>query len=106
MPVRNLLGKEGDGFKYAMRGLDGGPFVLATPSHTLPQGAPWASTALLAGPRIGEHAFDRGCAVTWFWLLFVTGRISIGECARGVQQVLTGGGPVAEAGLSLDVSNH
>ncbi len=24
VPVRNLLGKEGDGFKYAMRGLDGG----------------------------------------------------------------------------------
>lgn len=30
VPVRNLLGKEGDGFKYAMRGLDGGRISIAT----------------------------------------------------------------------------
>lgn len=30
MPAANLLGKEGDGFKFAMKGLDGGRISIAT----------------------------------------------------------------------------
>lgn len=30
VPVRNLIGTEGDGFKYAMQGLDGGRLSIAT----------------------------------------------------------------------------
>jgi len=30
VPVTNLLGKEGEGFKYAMKGLDGGRINIAT----------------------------------------------------------------------------
>jgi hypothetical protein len=33
--VENLIGKEGDGFKYAMKGLDGGAWALAGPLSAL-----------------------------------------------------------------------
>ena len=39
VPVENLLGKEGEGFKIAMRGLDGGRINIATCSVGAAQGA-------------------------------------------------------------------
>ncbi len=39
IPVENLLGKEGEGFKIAMRGLDGGRINIATCSVGAAQGA-------------------------------------------------------------------
>lgn len=39
MPARNLLGKEGEGFKFAMKGLDGGRINIATCSLGAAQAA-------------------------------------------------------------------
>ena len=39
IPAANLLGKEGDGFRYAMMGLDGGRINIATCSVGAAQGA-------------------------------------------------------------------
>lgn len=47
VPIENLLGKEGEGFKFAMRGLDGGRINIGTCSVGAAQGALDASRAYM-----------------------------------------------------------
>lgn len=58
VPVENRLGPEGDGFRYAMRGLDGGRVNIAACSLG---GASWALEAALAHVRERE-AFGKPLA--------------------------------------------
>jgi alkylation response protein AidB-like acyl-CoA dehydrogenase len=58
VPVENRLGPEGDGFRYAMAGLDGGRINIAACSLG---GAAWALDAALAHVRVRE-AFGKPLA--------------------------------------------
>ena len=52
VPVKNLIGKEGDGFKIAMRGLDGGRVSIGTSWWRQQTVAPRKPTYVVGGPPL------------------------------------------------------
>ena len=59
VPAENLLGKEGDGFKYAMAGLDGGRLNIAACSIGAAQSALTAATAYVKERKAFGRTLDQ-----------------------------------------------